>query len=337
MRAVAAVAGLAVLVLVWLSVLRTVFIPQRVSSRAAKVSLRVIVAAGRALAARLPGRGVEAVLEFCAPGAIFVMATSWLVAMAVAFAALAYGFAGVGFAIDPFVAFLTLRDTGAVNVLALVAWLSISLLMVALATHLFRFTSAYSRRELMVLGLAAQARTPVDADRLLAEHLRTGSRDGLDRLFRDWLNWIADVQVTHTGYPALVYYLSSSNLAWFQAAVIILDTAAVVESVAPSWAPPHANALLESGSEWLRDAAWRVGVRLPDGMNTVSLQGREERAFVETVRLAVDAGLPAEIPCPQAWLAFQELRRAYAPYAILIGTRLKHDPTTAEADDGNME
>jgi hypothetical protein len=334
---VAAIAGVALVALVWLSVLRTVFIPQRISSRAAKVSLGVVVAVGRTLANRLPNRRASVVMEFCAPGAMFVMATSWLVAMTVGFAALATGFAGVGFGIDPFVTFLTLRDTGPVNLLALMTWLSIALLLAAFTTHLFRFTSAYSRRERMVLGLATRATSPVDADQLLAGHLRTGSRDSLDTLFRDWVNWLADVKVTHTGYPALVYYLSSCNLAWFQAAVIMMDTAAVVEAVAPSWAPPHAKALLDSGSSWLRTAAEQVGVRLPDVMNTVSLHGREERAFTETVRLAVDAGLPAEIGCARAWITFQQLRRRYAPYAILLGTQLKHDPTAAEADDRNME
>lgn len=336
-RVIAAIAGVLLVAVVWLSVLRTIFVPRRVSSRLASACLHTIVAIGSAIADRLPRRLGASLMEFCAPLAIMTMATGWFAGLTVGFALLADGFGGTGLGIGPFVDLIALRDRGAVNVLALVVWLSTVLLAAALTTHMVRFTAAYSRRERMVISFAAQARTPLDADQLLAGQLRTGSRDSLDTLFRHWLSWVADVKVTHTGYPALVYYSSACELAWFQAAVIMMDTAALVEAVAPSWAPPHAKALLDSGSACLRTAAERVGIRLPDALNTVSLHGREERAFTDTVRLAVRAGLPAETDCPRAWHTFQQLRRKYAPYAILLGARLQYDPASTNADDGYME
>lgn len=336
-RVLAAIAGVLLVILVSGSALRTVFVPRHTSSRAARASLRVVVSAGSLLADHLPRRSGVAVMAFCAPVAVLLTATCWFAGLATGFALLAAAVTGQGVGIAQFTRFIALRDNGAVDALTLVAWLWALMVLATFQTHLGRFTAAYSRRERLVIGLAAQARTPLDAERMLASHLSTGSRDSLDALFRTWVDWAADVKVTHTGYPALFYYTSSCRLAWFQAALIMMDAAAVVEAVAPTWAPPHAKALLDGGSDCLRTAAECVGVRLPDAVNTVSLHGREERSFVDTIRLAVSAGLPAEAGCTRSWHSFQQLRTRYAPYAVLLGARLRYDPTSAEDDDGNME
>jgi hypothetical protein len=57
-------------------------------------------------------------------------------------------------------------------------------------------------------------------------------------------------------------------------------------------------------------------------VTTISLHGREERPFGDTMRLATDSGLPAERDLTWARTAFQEIRVRYAPYAVLISSRL---------------
>ena len=54
----------------------------------------------------------------------------------------------------------------------------------------------------------------------------------------------------------------------------------------------------------------------------VSLQGREECDFPDTIKTALQAGLTAERDERAAWLAFQDWRQAYAPHASAIAAHL---------------
>lgn len=320
-RVICAVLGIALLLVVWLSVMRTVFIPRRDSSRTARWCLWVIGTISGRIARHVPARASDSVMEFCAPIAVFVTAAMWLLMLIAASFLLAHGFGGA----DRFTALPLVDMSAPMTGAALAERLTSLLVFASFIVHLVRLTDAYSRRERLVGGLAARASTPPDADQILAEQLRGGSRDNLDALFETWLEWTADVHATHTGYPALVYYRSAGRLAWCQAAVIVLDTAALVQAIAPKWAPPHARALLDAGAVCLRELAEKVGVHLAAELNTVSLHGREERPFRDTVRMAVRAGLPEECCQQRAWLVFQQERTRYAPYAAQLIGRLLYD------------
>ena len=78
--------------------------------------------------------------------------------------------------------------------------------------------------------------------------------------------------------------------------------------------------LLRAGSSCVRRLAEQIGVTPP--AVPVSLQGREERGFDDSVGLVLDAGLAEERDRQEAWSAFQELRGRYAPYAAAIDFRL---------------
>jgi hypothetical protein len=102
--------------------------------------------------------------------------------------------------------------------------------------------------------------------------------------------------------------------------VVVLDAAALVEALAPGWAPLHARVLLDVGSHCMQCLATQAGIVLP--RVRVSLHGREERGFGDTMQLAIDSGLPAERDIDHAWTTFQEIRVSYAPYAVQIGSLL---------------
>lgn len=194
------------------------------------------------------------------------------------------------------------------------------LVLVAFVAYLVHFMDAYRRRERMIIRSAKQVHRVTDADHLLADFLRNGSKDSLDTCFAKWADWLADIHDSHASYPGLVYLRSSGTQCWAKTALIVMDAAALVEAVAPRWAPLHTRVLLDVGSACLQDVAKHVGVVLP--VMTVSLHGREERAFGDTMRLATDSGLPAERDVNWARTAFQEIRVRYAPQAVLIGSRL---------------
>jgi hypothetical protein len=215
--------------------------------------------------------------------------------------------------------FFTFDTSGIARALAAAGILSALLALIAFVAYLVHFMDAYRRRERMIIR-SARVHLVTDADQLLADYLLAGSRDSLDSCFAQWADWLADIHDSHASYPALVYQRSSGKLCWAKTALIVMDAAALVEAVAPRWAPLHTRVLLDVGSECLQDLAKHVGVVLP--VNTISLHGREERPFGETMRLATDSGLPAERDLTGARTAFQGIRVRYAPYAVLISSRL---------------
>ncbi|MBB1156110.1 MULTISPECIES: hypothetical protein [Amycolatopsis] len=314
---IAFVFGAALAVAAWLSVLRTVFVPRWRSS----VLMRTVVGgtwrAGSVLAHRLPRAAGERVLELCAPLALYLAAACWFVATLAGFALTAPVLAGVPLTWSGLTGFLVLRDG---NLLAVAAWVSALLVLASFVLHLHRVTAAYSRRELVVARMSMRAAMATEAEQVLAEHLRLGSRDHLDRLFAQWTGWLADILATHTGYPALTVYRPATGTCWLDAAVLVLDAAALTESVAPDWAPPSTRSVLMAGAECFPVLARQVGVRLPRPV--VSLEGREERDFDQTLKVAVDAGLPQELGEQEAWPVFQHWRTRYAPYAVAMSQRL---------------
>jgi hypothetical protein len=306
-RYLAAAAALTLLTTVALSVMRTLF-PRDRSSRAARWSIRTVDGTAVALVPRLPGRAPELLLSLCAPAALFLMAACWLVLSEVGLAQLAWAFTGGPDRIWRPVgnASLTVSVTG--------------LLLAAFTAYLIRVLAAYDRRERPVAALAEQARQPLDAEAVLADRLRAGSRIELNRMFDDWICWFTDVRWSHVNQPVLVFARSAGGLCWLDAAVIVLDTAALALAVSPTWSPPRTRTLVATGSHCLQLLARQVGLSPPPA--PVSLHGREERAFADTVRAALASGLPAEQDEQFAWVSFQEMRTQYAPHAAALRTHL---------------
>lgn len=315
----ALLAGVLLAVVTWLSVLRTVFVPGRCSSRTMRVAVRCMRTLGSAVGCRLPHALGERWMELCAPLALCLAGTSWLVATLAGFALSAPALAGVPFTPDGLARFLLLR-TGSTtgDLLGVAAWGAVLLELSAFFSHVFRVVSAYGRRELVVARMSPRAVRPTDAERLLAE--LGPSRDQLDRFFTRWAEWLADLRTTHTGCPVLTIYRPATEACWLDAAVLVLDAAALTEAVTADWAPPSTRAVLEAGSACLPTLAEQVGVSM--SRPTVSLEGREECCFEHTVSFVTDAGLPPGRDHHAAWPVFQNWRTRYAPYAMAMRVRL---------------
>jgi hypothetical protein len=331
--------GVVVVVSGWLSVLRTVFTPRQTSTRIARGSVRLVASVLFPIARFLPLRQRERVLDTCTPVSVFLMAWVWLALQVVGFGLLAVSAGAAEPRFVDVVHFFMLDGVGAAGGLVLPAWVSCVMVLSVFMVHLLRLTDSFRRRELLVTGLMATAATPLDAEALLADYLRTGSREQLDGMFAQWSAWLADIRATHVSYPSLLFYRPASQFVWLRAAVVVLDAAALVQAVAPNWAPPHTRALLHTGTCCLHESAVRLGLHVPKSV--VSLHGREEHAFTDTVRVAVSAGLPPERTGQDAWWAFQAERTRYAPHISAISARLMYDfelpapPAEPVADERN--
>ncbi|MGP3954833.1 hypothetical protein ACTWPT_02455 [Nonomuraea sp. 3N208] len=306
---VQALAGTALVVAVWLSVVLTVFTPRGRPTRLVRCVLRTFAGPLLAVGGRLPTALREPLLDLCGPLAVLSVAGIWL------------GASSAGFAL--------LDGTP----LRAAEWTSRLVLVAAITTYLVRFASAYGRRERLVARLAGSVCNPRDAETLLAVYLKTGSRDHLDTLFAEWTGWMTEVEHSHLAHPALTFRRPAGDLDWLKAAVIVLDVAALIEALAPSWAPAHTKALLMTGTRCVRRLAAGMCIRLPP--IPVSLEGREERNFSDTLLLAGEAGLPAERDAQEAWTVFQDLRTGYAPLAYAMETRLRYDRPDDPDDVGD--
>jgi hypothetical protein len=311
-----------VITVVWVNVLRTVFVPRQDPPRLPRWTLRVLAAVLTPVSLLFSGRRRDRVLGLIAPVSLFAVFGVWLAGLTLGFSLAAWGFAGLGPAPGELAELLAFETSGAIVILALAAWLSVTLLIGVFLLYLMRVTEAYYRRELLVTRLAAQAAGPPDAERILAAYVRADSRTGLGALFTEWQAWLSDIRYTHAGYPSLTYYRPSTELNWLEATVIVLDAAALVEAMAPSWAMPNTRVLLDAGVRCLERLGSNLGI-MPT-RSEISLHGREQFGFSDTIRLASAAGLPLERSPQDVWRVFQDMRTRYAPYAAAIGSALHY-------------
>jgi hypothetical protein len=323
---VVAALGAALVLTTWLSVTRTVFTPRQRSSLLTRWTVRVTAAAVLAPARMVHEDFRERVADLCAPVSLLSTAVLWAFLNTAGFALVDWGTSdtplGAGQLADLFL-FRSGRP-----VLATAVLLSNGILLATFTTHLSRVLAAYTRREGPVTKLAARVTQTPEADLILADYLRAGSRDHLDDMFADWGSWLADLQTTHLSYPAIAYLRPFGGLCWAKAALIVLDCAAITEATAPSWAPPNTRPLLAIGGYCLPRLARQLGE--DESRFPVSYHGRETSSFCDTYRLAVGAGLPPERTEAEAEDAFMRLRIDYAPYVTAIAERLLYHNAARE-------
>ncbi|HZM72628.1 MAG TPA: hypothetical protein VFC71_04570, partial [Candidatus Polarisedimenticolia bacterium] len=172
-------------------------------------------------------------------------------------------------------------------------------------TFLFSLYASYQRREVLVVTLAARAKSPPSAVALLETYARLDMVDELPALFRDWELWTAEVLDSHVAFPLLGYFRSShDNISWISALGAVLDAAALVLTTVKN--VPRGQAEITK----------RVGAHLVEDIANILRRPAEEvtvdRVDFEAVyrRLGV-AGYELE-PLDHAWRAFRRFRATYA-------------------------
>jgi hypothetical protein len=90
---------------------------------------------------------------------------------------------------------------------------------------------AFSKREVSIVLLDARAGSPPTAAELLRRHSGPNGTEALQRLFRDWERWSAELLESHISYPVVSYFRSQhSNESWLAALTAILDSTALLIS-----------------------------------------------------------------------------------------------------------
>jgi hypothetical protein len=200
-----------------------------------------------------------------------------------------------------------------------------SLITVALQiSYLPALYSAFNRRATEVALLNARAGLPAWGPELPARtHYGLGSGrstiDTLPQLYATWERWAADVMESHTTYPPLVRVRSPVPLSsWVTALLAVLDSAALILTLAPSQAPTvPARMCLRSGFLCVREIATTMGLS-SSNESTASGVSLTYEEFLDGVTHMRAAGFPVERLPQEAWPDFVGWRVNYeqAAYAI---------------------
>ncbi len=183
---------------------------------------------------------------------------------------------------------------------------------------------SFSRREVSVALLDARAGSPPTSTELLRRHAFPGGQEALVVLLIEWERWSAEILESHISYPILCYYRSQhDNQSWLSALTAVLDSCALLISIAPGTASRQAqltfamarHALVDLGHVFhleRREAEWRSrggADRLPPADFDRVCDLMSEAGL----RLCGDQESPARL---------HALRALYEPHAQALGDYL---------------
>lgn len=194
--------------------------------------------------------------------------------------------------------------------------------------------NVFSRRELLVAQLSARAGTPPSPiDFLVRVHL-IDELGQLDDVWKQWQDWFAEIEETHTSQASLIFFRSPRNdRSWITAAGVLLDSASLANSTIDIRWSPYAALCVRAGYTALRTIGDFLGISYdPDPQQTDATSiARDE--FDDACRRLSEAGVPLKSDLDQAWIDFNGWRVNYdavlvgiagltmAPYAVWVSDR----------------
>lgn len=335
-------AGAYVVGATFLSAIKTVVLPRAAQSVITALVFRTSSRIFRLFAK--PTRAYEdrdRVMALFAPITLLVLPVVWLLLVGLGYTAMfwAVGFGSVSDSIGA--SGSSLLTIGIVPLTTLGHRLlgfsaaALGLVLVALLiTFLPSMYGSFSRREQRVALLEVRAGSPPSAVEMLLRFQRIGWTRNLEESWDGWEAWFADLEESHTSYPALNFFRSPRpEHSWVTASGVVLDAASLWASSCDHPPDPRAAVCIRAGYIALRRIA--DFFRVPYAPNPLATDpisiGRAE--FDEAYdRLATD-GMSMKLDRDQAWRDFAGWRVNYdsvllalaeltvAPYAPWVSDR----------------
>ncbi len=320
LRIVSLVAGVVVIGWTVLSAIRTVILPRsaqvaitRGVFRALRVPFRVIAHERRTYAAR------DRVMALYAPVALTVLPAVWLSLVCAGYTLVFYGVRGSSITDAFHLSGSSLTTLGfapaettleqAIAFTAAAFGLFLAALMV---TYLPSLYGAFSRRETDVALLEVRAGNPPTAVEFLERHHRIGWLDDISETWLTWERWFADLEESHTSYPALAFFRSPQpDRSWVVAAGTVLDAASLYMACIPQREAGPPGVTVRAGYLALRRIAELFGIDFdpePEPTDPISITRSE---FDEAMRRLSRAGVPLVEHHGQAWQDYAGWRVNY--------------------------
>jgi hypothetical protein len=338
MHFLAIVAGIIVILAVLLDAFETVVLPRRVVRyfRISVAFYRFTWVPWKWLTRHIPSQGRrEAFLGYFGPLSLIFLLVLWATGLILGYAFLQYGggqHVHMGTNVINFGAllyhsgetFFTLGygditpDSGLSRALSVLeAGTGFAFLGVVIG-YLPTIYGAFSRREIEISLLDARAGSPPTASELLRRFGNCPTQDVLDKIFRDWEHWSAEVLESHISYPVLSYFRSQhNNQSWLGALTTILDATAIVLTGVSGVRKEQAKVTFAMARHAVVDLAQvihaRYGSEAPDRLPLEEMQRLRKTLSEGGLTLRDD---------PEADQELAHLRSLYEPYVQGIAERL---------------
>ena len=335
MHALAAIVGIAVLLIILWDGFEVIILPRRVARRF-RLSRIFYLSAWTIwswLARRIrSSRRRERYLSFFGPLSLLMLIAVWATGMIVAFAMVQWsvGTPNMGFLESLYLSGTTFITLGmgvphtrlARAVLILEAGTGFGFLALVIS-YLPVLYQSFAQRETNILLLDARAGSPPTAAELLRRYATGHGLAAMDRLLQDWEIWSADLLETYISYPVLAYFRSQhDNQSWLAALTTILDVCAVVIAGIDGLAPWQARLTFAMARHTVVDLAQIVNA--PPKAGPDRLPPADMAKFRS---LLAEAGVaPANAAEFDAKLA--EVRHMYEPYVFALSQRFLIAPAT---------
>ena len=321
------VAGLAIVLATWQSVIYTVILPRFSASRITYLTWRATYGVFLFLADRRPRyERKDRLLSLLGPASLLSALVTWMVLLMLGYALLCWpfitgdfgnavrisgsSFFTLGVASDPAAAPTTFSFIAAASGMIVVA-LQIG--------YLPMIYGAYNRRETLVTALSARAGKPSWGPEVLARHELSHAVATLPALYAAWETLAADITESHVSYPSLTVFRSPDPLhSWVIGLLAVLDAEALHLALAPSRAPPEAIQCLRAGYICMRTLARMSGKPVnedPRPDEPIELSYERYAFGVEHVQVS---GFPVERTAAEAWADFRGWRVNYEAAAFVV-------------------
>ncbi|HWA67834.1 MAG TPA: hypothetical protein VG899_15840 [Mycobacteriales bacterium] len=331
LRDVVAVVGAFLVVFTGISVLRTLVIPRASLGPIGRTVDRGVDWVFRVAAGRVSSyEDRDTILAAQAAVYLVSLLAVWLLGFLVGYALLVWPFTeDFGQALREIASsmftlgFVAPDDNGAVAVDVLAAASGL-FVVAAQIGYLPTLYGAFNRRETEVTLLGSRAGTPPWGPELLARTRYGIGRDGddLPAFYAGWERWAADVAESHSNYPVLMRFRSPQPLSsWLVGLLAVMDSAALLLSLAPSRERIEPRLCLRMGFTALRQMGRAVGLAVdddPDPDASIQLTFEEFAAGVQRLR---EVGFETERTAEQAWPQFRGWRVNYERLAYELACK----------------
>jgi hypothetical protein len=333
--------GVTAILLTVSSAVRTVILPRSAQSFLSRIVFRATRYTFRVVSRLRPSFDwVDRVMAYFAPTALLSLAALWILFLGAGYTLVFQAIAQGGWA-DAFhksgsslltLGFAAVAGTEARAVAFTEAALGIGMLAL-LITYLPTMYAAFADRERLVALLESRAGSPPSAIEMLERAHRIGWVGRLGDSWRDWENWFAAVEESHTTYPVLAFYRSPQpDRHWVSAAGTVLDAAALSLSTIEVPNEPQAALMLRAGYLSLRHIADFYGIEYkpePEPMDPISIARSE---WDEAVGRLEAAGIPLKEDREQAWRDFSGWRVNYDTVLLSLAvlTMAPYAPWTSD-------
>ena len=334
MRALAALVGIVIIVIILWDAFETIILPRRVTRRFRLTRLfyhYTWLPLSRLLYAITSETRTENLLSFYGPLSVLLLLIIWAGGLIFGFGLLQYAAGSAlhlseeipGLAADLYLSgtnFFTLglgdvypRTTLARALTVLEAGMGLGFLALIIG-YLPALNQSFSRRETNISMLDERAGSPSTASEMIRRNVVEGSTDELQRLLAEWEQWSAELLESHLSYPFLAYFRSHhGNQSWLGALTTVLDTTAL------------ACSMVEGGLQrqaWMTFAVARhavVDLAIVFGISpAVPLTDRLSPAdLAKLTHMLTASGLKLRT-APDARDRLSELRRMYEPYVLSL-------------------